>query len=115
MLLAEVHLLRRTFRRPPQLSPPLQGPDLPIGKPAGALALQPLEQRLGFQSGTLFNRLTNLQRDYAMIAMLVGCGLRRGELLALRVDSIQSRDEHWVIADLLGKAGTFVPFQSHVG
>ncbi len=45
------------------------------------------------------------KRDYAMIAMLVGCGLRRGELLALRVDSIQSREEHWVIADLLGKAG----------
>ena len=31
--------------------------------------------------------------------------MRRGELLALRVDSIQMREEHWVIADLLGKAG----------
>src|SRR5207245_697485 len=31
--------------------------------------------------------------------------LRRGELLALRVNSIQLREEHWVIADLLGKAG----------
>ena len=40
-----------------------------------------------------------------MIAMLIGCGLRRGELLALRVDSIQLREEHWVVADLLGKAG----------
>ena len=40
-----------------------------------------------------------------MLAMLIGCGLRRGELLALRVDSIQLREEHWVIADLLGKAG----------
>ena len=38
-----------------------------------------------------------------MLAMLIGCGLRRGELLALRVNSIQLRD--WVIADLLGKAG----------
>jgi integrase len=37
--------------------------------------------------------------------MLIGCGLRRGELLSLRVDSIQSREERWVIADLLGKAG----------
>jgi integrase len=37
--------------------------------------------------------------------MLIGCGLRRGELLALRVDAIQLREEHWVIADLLGKAG----------
>jgi integrase len=40
-----------------------------------------------------------------MLAVLIGCGLRRGELLGLRVDSIQLREEHWVIADLLGKAG----------
>ena len=44
-------------------------------------------------------------RNYAILAMLIGCGLRRGELLGLRVDSIQSREERWVIADLLGKAG----------
>src|SRR5258706_15241538 len=56
------------------------------------------------------------KRDYAMIAMLVGCGLRRGELLALRVDSVQSREEHWVIADLVGKAGHIrtVPIPSWV-
>src|SRR5213595_3980003 len=30
-------------------------------------------------------------RNYAILAMLIGCGLRRGELLSLRVDSIQSR------------------------
>jgi integrase len=45
------------------------------------------------------------KRNYAMLAMLIGCGLRRGELLASRVHSIQLREEHWVIADLLGKAG----------
>jgi integrase len=45
------------------------------------------------------------KRNYAMLAMLIGYGLRRGELLALRVNSIQLREEHWVIADLLGKAG----------
>jgi len=45
------------------------------------------------------------KRNYAMLAVLIGCGLRRGELLGLRVDSIQLREEHWVIADLLGKAG----------
>jgi integrase len=45
------------------------------------------------------------KRNYAILAMLIGCGLRRGELLALRVNSIQLREEHWVIADLLGKAG----------
>jgi site-specific recombinase XerC len=44
-------------------------------------------------------------RDHAMVAMLIGCGLRRAELLALRLESIQQREEHWVIADLVGKAG----------
>ena len=39
------------------------------------------------------------RRNYAMLAMLIGCGLRRGELLALRVESIQLREDHWVIAD----------------
>ena len=44
-------------------------------------------------------------RDHAMVAMLIGCGLRCAELLALRVESIQQREEHWVIADLVGKGG----------
>ena len=40
-----------------------------------------------------------------MLALLIGCGLRRGELLAFTMRSIQQREEHWVIADLHGKAG----------
>ncbi len=44
-------------------------------------------------------------RDHAMVAMLIGCGLRRAELLALHLESIRQREEHWVIADLVGKAG----------
>ena len=44
-------------------------------------------------------------RDHAMLAMLIGCGLRRGELLVLTLESIQQREEHWVIADLVGKGG----------
>src|SRR5947199_6334751 len=45
------------------------------------------------------------KRNYAILALLIGCGLRRGELLALLTGSIQLREEHWVIADLHGKAG----------
>jgi integrase len=40
-----------------------------------------------------------------MVAMLIGCGLRRAELLALNLESIQQREDHWVIADLVGKGG----------
>jgi hypothetical protein len=37
--------------------------------------------------------------------MLTGCGLRRGELLGLRVDSSQFHEKHWALANFLGKAG----------
>jgi len=45
------------------------------------------------------------RRDAAVIGLLLGCGLRRSEVVALRLDQLQSRDGHWVIVDLLGKAG----------
>ena len=38
-----------------------------------------------------------------MLALL-GCGLRRGEVPQLRMDHLQQREDHWVIADLVGKA-----------
>lgn len=42
-------------------------------------------------------------RDFAMVAVLVGCGLRRAELSALRVEDMQNRQGHWAIVDLVGK------------
>lgn len=45
------------------------------------------------------------KRDYATLAILLGCGLRRAELTTLRVEDIQQREEHWVIIDLVGKGG----------
>jgi integrase len=44
------------------------------------------------------------RRDAALIGLL-GCGLRRSEAVALRLDQIQLRGGHWVIADLFGKGG----------
>ncbi len=42
--------------------------------------------------------------DRAMLALMLGCGLRRGEVAELRIDHLQQREDHWVIADLVGKA-----------
>jgi hypothetical protein len=35
---------------------------------------------------------------------MFGCGLRRGEVADLRIDHLQQREEHWVLADLVGQA-----------
>jgi integrase len=43
------------------------------------------------------------KRDRAILALLIGCGLRRAELLSLEIDQIQQREGRWVIPDLLGK------------
>src|SRR4030088_2131705 len=43
------------------------------------------------------------KRDRAILALLIGCGLRRAELVGLGLGDFQVREEHWVIADLIGK------------
>src|SRR3954452_7132158 len=45
------------------------------------------------------------KRDAAIVALLLGCGLRRSEVVALKVGDIQKREDHWAIVDLIGKAG----------
>jgi site-specific recombinase XerC len=45
------------------------------------------------------------KRDYAMLALLFGCGLRRSELVGLGMSDVQQRQEHWAIVDLIGKGG----------
>ena len=42
-------------------------------------------------------------RDRAILAVLLGCGLRREECAALTVEHLQQRDGRWVIVDLVGK------------
>jgi site-specific recombinase XerD len=44
-------------------------------------------------------------RDRAMISVLSGCGLRSAEAASLKLEGIQLREGHWVIADLNGKGG----------
>ena len=43
------------------------------------------------------------KRDYAILALLIGCALRRNELAKLDVETIQLREGRWVLADLCGK------------
>ena len=44
-------------------------------------------------------------RDRAILAVLLGCGLRRSEVAALTFSHLQQRDGRWCIVDLVGKHG----------
>jgi integrase len=46
------------------------------------------------------------KRDYAMLAMLFGCGFRRSELVGLQLDEIQIRQGHWAVVDLVAVGPT---------
>ena len=55
------------------------------------------------------------KRDRAILAVLLGCGLRRRELADLDFTHLQQREEHWAIVDLLAKVDTFEPCQCPTG
>ena len=61
-----------------------------------------LEQAQSLMAARLSHTL-RARRDSAMVALLLGCGLRRSELVGLEFDDLQSREGHWLIADLVGK------------
>jgi len=56
-------------------------------------------------------------RDRAMLALLIGAGLRRSELAGLDVGQIQRREDRWLILDLIGKHGRMrsvpIPLWAH--
>src|ERR1700680_5318808 len=45
------------------------------------------------------------KRDYAILALLLGCALRRQELASLDVDGIEMREGRWVLPALCGQGG----------
>src|SRR6201984_1862377 len=75
-------------------------------------------KQLGFRSGNWLSAKQSSEvlkhacgnsmrakRDYAMLALLFGCGFRRSELVGLELDEIQMRKGHWAVVDLVGKGG----------
>jgi integrase len=59
------------------------------------------------QAETLINSAdtttTKGRRDRALLAVMIGCGLRREEVASLKVEHIQQRDGRWIILDMCGK------------
>jgi integrase len=48
------------------------------------------------------------RRNRALLSLLIGCGLRRAEVTTLRLEDLQLREGHLVIADLRGKGGHLI-------
>ncbi|HYA24977.1 MAG TPA: tyrosine-type recombinase/integrase [Terriglobales bacterium] len=74
-------------------------------------------KQLGFRSGNWLSATQSTEvlqgasgdsmrakRDFAMLALLFGCGFRRSELVSLELDE-QLRQGHWAVVDLIGKGG----------
>jgi integrase/recombinase XerD len=86
--------------------------------PAAAAAIErvPGIEKRGNRAGNWLlkeqaNRLLNAPspatlaglRDRAILALLLGCGLRRAELLRIDVEDLQQREGRWALPDLAGK------------
>jgi site-specific recombinase XerD len=70
-------------------------------------------KQLGFRSGNwlsveqssevlkhAYGDSMGAKRDYAMLAMLFGCGFRRSELVGSEMDEVQMRQGHWAVHHL---------------
>lgn len=95
------------------MKPPMTGllsPDLAAGirrvKGAKHLGVRIANCLTIGQSRTLLGETSDIlrgKRDRAILALLIGCGLRRAELVGLKAEDFKVREEHCVIADLVGK------------
>ena len=65
------------------------------------LSLRQAQALLSAPDGTTVKGL----RDRAILAVLLGCGLRRSEVAALTFTHLQQRDGRWCIVDMVGKHG----------
>jgi site-specific recombinase XerD len=45
------------------------------------------------------------KRDHALLALLLGCGFQRAELVLLELKNFELREDHWLVPDLVGKGG----------
>jgi site-specific recombinase XerD len=63
------------------------------------LTVEQAKKLLAVHSGKQLRDL----RNHAVLAMLLGCGLRRAELVAVKIEDFKLREKHWVLADLVGK------------
>ena len=55
------------------------------------------------------------KRDYVILALLVGCALRRNELAELEVETIQQRERRWSWPTSRARAGESAPLPSPSG
>lgn len=65
------------------------------------LSLEEAQAMIDAPDGTTIDGL----RDSAVLAIMIGCGLRREEVVRLTVEHLHRRDQRWVILDLTGKHG----------
>jgi site-specific recombinase XerD len=50
------------------------------------------------------------KRDRALLALLLACGLKRHEAVALTLDHLQQREDHWDVVDLVARLDTCARF-----